>query len=86
MTPAMRVVLQAHLERKLGPKARIRARNLRMAMYPSWTLLDLHKEYTRILAARVFANAERNVFLHQLCDDLAAQIEGRSDQDERRTA
>lgn len=70
MTPAIRRILDAHLTRRLAPKVRERARNLRKAMYPGWGEKQLRAEYVLILGARQVAGGAQHYFLGQLLEDL----------------
>ena len=75
MTPTTRARLDRHLTADLCPRARVRARELRNALYAVLSLRELRAEYMRVLEARTAASGARNVVLGVLGDDLAEWIE-----------
>lgn len=75
----MRRTIDAHTERPLIPRARVRARSLRRALYPFLPIPELRLEYVRLLGERQLAVGERHYFIGLLLEDLATHIEIRSD-------
>lgn len=77
LSTATRERLAAHLSRRLCPAAQARAREFRRALYASLSLAELRLEYGAVMGARNAADGAQHVFLAELANDLAAQVDQR---------